>query len=78
MNNITLQVGSIYLTKNNIKVTITAKTSNGYLGSLVTSSINKVSEMQYTPDGRAMNYFDYRNDNDAQGDYDIVEYLPYG
>jgi hypothetical protein len=74
---ITLEIGNVYLTQNNIKVTIISKTFNGYLGSLVTSSISNVSQIEYTPDGRAMHYVD-RNDNDAQGDYDIVAYLPFG
>lgn len=75
---IPLQVGSVYLTKNNIKVTITEKTPNGYTGTLELSSLNKVTQLQWTPGGRVMSYHDLRNDNDAQGDYDIVQYLPFG
>lgn len=74
---ITLQVGSKYLTKNGIIVTITQKTFNGFLGALETSSISSISSLEYSPGGRAINYAP-RNDNDAQGDYDIVQYLPYG
>jgi hypothetical protein len=77
MNGVPLTVGSKYLTKNGITVTIIQKTFNGYLGSLPVSSISSVTEMEYTPDGRAINYA-ARNDNDAQGDYDIVQYLPFG
>lgn len=74
---ITLQVGSKYLTQNGIIVTITQKTFNGYLASLPVSSISSITELEYTPGGKAINYA-ARNDNDAQGDYDIVQYLPYG
>lgn len=77
MNGVPLTVGSKYLTKNNIIVTITQKTFNGFLASLPASSINTITELEYTPDGVAINYPN-RNDNDAQGDYDIVQYLPYG
>lgn len=76
--NITLEVGKVYLTKNNLKVTITTKTPNGYSGTLEVNSLNAVTSLQWTPDGRAMDYYNHRNDNDVQGDYDIVQYLPYG
>jgi hypothetical protein len=75
---IPLQIGKVYLTRNNLKVTITAKTSNGYTGNVEVSSLNSVTTLQWTPDGRVMSYTDLRNDNDAQGDYDIVQFLPYG
>jgi hypothetical protein len=77
MNGVPLQVGSKYLTKNGIIATVTQKTSNGYLASLPASSISSITELEYTPDGKAINYA-ARNDNDNQGDYDIVQYLPHG